>query len=121
MGLRSLLFWLLLMTPTMTVALPLARPGLLTALAGSQPHNPDSSPRDAKRSPIRYVIQPKDTLGTVASKFKTSVDELVSNNRIRDRNKVFPGEVIWIYGPAPQGSTTTPEPPCQKPSAASVW
>ena len=88
-----------------STSLLFARP-LVTALAGSQPHNPDSSPRDAKRAPIRYVIQPKDTLGTVASKFKTSVDELVSNNRIRDRNKVFPGEVIWIYGPAPQGSTS---------------
>lgn len=72
-----------------STSLLFARP-LVTALAGSQPHNPDSSPRDAKRAPIRYVIQPKDTLGTVASKFKTSVDELVSNNRIRDRKKVFP-------------------------------
>ncbi len=26
-----------------------------------------------------------------------------------------------IVLPEPQGSTTTPEPPCQKPSAASVW
>ena len=26
-----------------------------------------------------------------------------------------------IVLPAPQGSTTTPEPPCQKPSTASVW
>lgn len=88
-----------------SASLLFARP-LVTALAGSQPHNPDGGPRDAKRAPIRYVIQPKDTLGTVASKFKTSVDELVSNNRIRDRNKVFPGEVIWIYGPAPHDSTS---------------
>lgn len=43
-----------------------------------------------------YVIQKGDTLSFIAKKLNTTVDELLSMNpRIEDKNKIYPGEVIY--------------------------
>ncbi|HIE5650596.1 TPA: TIGR02594 family protein [Stenotrophomonas maltophilia] len=85
---------------------------MMTVGGNSQPHTP-TQPSKEKRTPLRYVVQPGDTLASIASRFKTSVDDLVSNNHIRNRNRIYPGHVVWIYGKAPadaanDGAPATP-------------
>lgn len=84
---------------------------VMTVGGNSQPHNPTSTTASEKRTPVRYVVQPGDTLATIASRFKTSLDELVSNNQIRNRNRIYPGHVVWIYGKAPAEAANDSAPP----------
>jgi|GEM_PF-2111805 len=41
-----------------------------------------------------YIVKPGDTLSFIANKYNTTVDELVKLNNIKDRNKIYPGQVI---------------------------
>lgn len=91
---------------------------MMTVGGNSQPHNPVQPSKD-KRTSLRYVVQPGDTLATIANRFKTSVDELVANNQIRNRNRIYPGHVVWIYGKAPASAANDggPAPPAARASA----
>ena len=54
------------------------------------------------RKPLRHVVDAKETLGTIAAAFKTTVAELMQNNpQIKDASKIYVGQVIGIYGVAP--------------------
>ena len=46
--------------------------------------------------PATYLIQPGDTLGSIASIFNTSVEELMIANDIPDPNFISPGELLII-------------------------
>lgn len=46
--------------------------------------------------PVFYLIQPGDTLGTIAYNFDTSVEELMIANNISDPNFISPGEKLII-------------------------
>lgn len=89
---------------------------LFTAGGNSQPHNPSAGPAES-RAPLRYVVQPRDTLVSIAGNFKTSVGELVANNHIRNPNRIYPGHVVWIYGKAPATAANDPGPTRPAPSA----
>lgn len=46
---------------------------------------------------MTYVVQPGDTLFTIAKKFNTTVDSIISvNPQITDPNIIFPGQIIVI-------------------------
>lgn len=48
-----------------------------------------------------YTVKSGDTLSGIASRFATTVNNLVSLNGIRDANKIYIGQVIRISGDAP--------------------
>ena len=82
---------------------------LMTIGGNSQPHNPVRT-ADGKRAPLRYVVQPGDTLASIAARFKTSVGELTANNQIRNPNRIYPGHVVWIYGKPQTTAANDPGP-----------
>ena len=45
---------------------------------------------------IRYTIQSGDTLWAISQKYDTDVDTLVKLNNIKDRNKIYPNQVILV-------------------------
>lgn len=51
--------------------------------------------------PFRYVVQPGDTLGKIARKFNTSAAKIQQDNKIKNATKIYPSEVIWIFGTSP--------------------
>jgi murein DD-endopeptidase MepM/ murein hydrolase activator NlpD len=46
--------------------------------------------------PVFYLIQPGDTLGSIAVNFDTSVEELMTANNISDPNFISPGDKLII-------------------------
>ncbi len=64
---------------------------------------PSSQPKaEAKTEPKQepkaqtYVVQKGDTLFKIAKKYKTTVKELVAKNNIKDKNKIYVGQVLKI-------------------------
>ncbi|MFQ3581330.1 MAG: glucosaminidase domain-containing protein [Chloracidobacterium sp.] len=58
-----------------------------------------------------YTVRPGDTLSVIAQRYRTTVDELVRLNGIRNPNLIYPGQVLRLPGTGP-----TPPPPAQPPS-----
>jgi len=80
-------------------------------------HNPQPGNKAKKPEAVRYVIQPGDTLGKIAKKFKTDTDKIAADNKsvIRNPNRIFPGQVIWIHGKGPvSGSEGGPQAAAKK-------
>jgi len=58
---------------------------------------------------ISYVVQPGDTLASIASRFHTTVSAIMQvNPQITNPNLIYAGQVIWI--PAGTGGYPTPTP-----------
>lgn len=76
--------------------------------AASQPHNPPAEATEAapERKPIRYVVQPGDTLSAIAQRFRTTAGALQQANAatIRNANSIRPGQVVWIHGEGQQAA-----------------
>jgi LysM repeat protein len=45
---------------------------------------------------VKYIVQRGDTLGTIASKYDTSVSAIVRANGIRNPNMIYPGQVLRV-------------------------
>lgn len=73
--------------------------GLLEVDASTRPHAGANKSRQAP-PPIRYRVQPGDTLGKIARKFKTTPIRIQENNKlvIKDPNKIHPEMILWIHG-----------------------
>ena len=56
---------------------------------------------------VTYVVQRGDTLRSIASKYNTTVSNLVKLNKIADPNKILVGETLIISGPAKTTSPST--------------
>jgi LysM repeat protein len=69
-----------------------------------------------------YVVQPGDTLFSIAARFNVSVSELATINRIYDVNKVPVGQVLILPNPLPSNFVpvypTTAQSTAQNPGAA---
>lgn len=52
---------------------------------------------------IKYTVKPGDTLNKIAKKYDTSVEALVSLNKIKNPNRIYEGQVFLI-------ATNEPEP-----------
>src|SRR5262245_46164031 len=50
-----------------------------------------------------YVVQPGDTLFSIASRFNVSVSELATINGVYDVNALFVGQVLNLPNPLPAG------------------
>ena len=50
----------------------------------------------AKPKTITYTVKKGDTLGAIAKKYNTSVDKLVKDNNIKDKNKIYVGQKLII-------------------------
>ncbi len=60
---------------------------------------------------VRHIVQPGETLFTLAVKYDTSVWDIARRNGIRNINLVFVGDTLIILG----GGEATPEPPDTQP------
>lgn len=47
-------------------------------------------------SSTTYTVKSGDTLSEIAQKYNTTVDNLVSKNGIKDKNRIYPGQVLKI-------------------------
>ena len=56
---------------------------------------------------VTYVVKWGDTLRSIASKYNTTVSNLVKLNKIADPNKILVGETLIISGPAKTTSPST--------------
>ena len=52
----------------------------------------------SSRRPFRttYTVQPGDSLYTIARRFNTTVPRLVRLNRLRNPNRIYPGQVLRL-------------------------
>ncbi len=55
-----------------------------------------------------YVVQPGDTLGSIANRFGTTVAALIQINQIPNPNLIFPGQIIFVPVPVPTIPPTLP-------------
>ncbi len=55
------------------------------------------------QEPIRYTVQPGDTLTRIAARFGTTVAAIVESNRLTNPNLIYVGQVLLI----PAGASTT--------------
>jgi membrane-bound lytic murein transglycosylase D len=55
----------------------------------------------------RYTIRPGDTLGAIASRYRTSVDAIVRLNGLTSRTMIYPGHVLRVPS---RGGVETPAP-----------
>jgi hypothetical protein len=56
---------------------------------------------------VRITVQVGDTLGAIATRFGTTVEELQRINGILDPDRIFAGQTLELPGPSP----ASPEPP----------
>jgi LysM repeat protein len=86
-----------------------------TVQATTTPQPVTSAQGSQLGKPVQYVVQPGDSLSTVASKFNTTVDSLIALNKLSDRNFLRVGQVLTIVNGDDQNNnppvfTPTPEP-----------
>ncbi len=62
-----------------------------------------------KEGDIKYTVVWGDTLNDIAAKYNTTAKAIADYNGIKDVNKIYAGEIIYI--PAPKTTTVTPEKP----------
>ncbi|MEQ6341571.1 MAG: LysM peptidoglycan-binding domain-containing protein [Gammaproteobacteria bacterium] len=53
-----------------------------------------------KKQPLQYTVQPGDTLGKIAKRFKLSVEQIKKDNRLI-KDMILPSQVLGINQPAP--------------------
>lgn len=69
-----------------------------SAQAATRSHLPASAREKKKPAPFSYVVQPGDTISKIAKKFKTNVDKIASDNKLKHPDKIFPGQRLSING-----------------------
>ena len=62
---------------------------------------PPRGHQEAVRPTEPYIVQPEDTLSSIAEDFHLSVDELVRYNRIRNPDLIFVGQIVCAPLDAP--------------------
>lgn len=75
-----------------------------SAQANTRSHLPASAREKKKPAPFSYVVQPGDTVGKIAKKFKTSVQKIGADNKLKQPDKIFPGQRLSINGSSPSVS-----------------
>ena len=91
-------------------ATPSPSPGAV--IPGEQPVPGEASPTNTPVEPTIYIVQPGDTLSSIASKFEVSLDDLMQANGLTDPDYVLVGQelLIPIGGLPPATPTFTPVP-----------
>jgi len=93
-----------LLPPVWPTPTPPYPPGVLTP---TPPPPPQPGP-----CPVRYVVQPGDTLSAISRRFGVSIWQIASFNNIQNINLIYVGQVLMIpCGPGP-GPGPVPPGPC---------
>lgn len=75
---------------------------LASFMGRTAPKKAPAKPAPTQRAPIRYIVKKGDTLGRLATRFKTTVVEIKRHNpSIKDRNIIYEGQELGIYGAPP--------------------
>jgi len=90
---------------------PTARPAALSPTLPAPAVSPSPAP-----TPTVYVVQPGDTLGTIAQRFSVTVDVLMAANGITNPNLVSAGESLVIPVPGYVPPTAVPSTPSLLPT-----
>ncbi len=61
-----------------------------------------TSATDLKNGDATYVVQYQDTLDAIGALYDVKVDCLVSENKIEDRTKIYPGQVLSVKTSCPR-------------------
>ncbi len=80
--------------PQMLRATP-RRPKSITPIEDTFTYEEDTKEKEEPES-ILYTVQKGDTLSSIAHKFKVSSDQLVNENRIKNKNRLFIGQILSI-------------------------
>ncbi len=64
-------------------------------------------PTPTPRQPFTYIVQPGDTLLSIAARFEVPLDALLQANDLSAEMIIYPGQALWI----PVGSPTPPSIP----------
>lgn len=67
-----------------------------------------------------YTVKPGDTLSGLAKKFDTTVEKLISDNHIKNRNLIFVGQKLEIEAHAKQTSAQAKAPAVAPKTASTV-
>lgn len=54
---------------------------------------------------VKYIVQKGDTLGTIAVKYDTTVEEIARANGIRNPNMIHKGQILRVPSPHYHEST----------------
>ena len=76
---------------------------------------PPGLPRGTK---VDYIVQPGDSLAAIASKFNSTADDIITENKLEDPNAIFVGQLLVI--PVNMVTTTATRPPTSTPSTPSA-
>ena len=73
-------------------------------IASLASHNPLPGNKPRKPDPIRYVVQSGDSMQKIAKRFNVDPEKLAGDNKatVRNPDRIFPGQVVWIHGKGPQ-------------------
>jgi LysM repeat protein len=74
------------------------KPGdkILVPVPGSQLPTETALPTDMRGVKIEYSVKTGDTLASIASRFNSTVDAIVTENKIEDVNKINVGDMLVI-------------------------
>jgi LysM repeat protein len=78
--------------PTIRPGDQLTIPGPDTALPTTTPL-PENMPRGAR---IPYTVQLGDTIGSIALKFNSTIEDILDQNDIENENEIVPGQVLTV-------------------------
>ncbi|AJJ02469.1 hypothetical protein BZ17_1022 [Yersinia pseudotuberculosis IP 32953] len=82
--------------------------------AHTLPEQPKKPREKSKPKPIEYIVESKDTLSKIASRFNVSISDISKNNNIKNINKIYPGKVLIIYGNADKGIDLSEQQPWEE-------
>jgi LysM repeat protein len=85
-------------TPTQPIDLSISIPGLRGAETPTPSTTPGCKPRDDWK--LRYEVQANDALEKIASRYNTSINELVQANCLTDPNVIVIGQQLRVPGDA---------------------
>ncbi len=83
-------------TPTSLPVLPVVTPTPAPANLSSMTPTPTAPAAQPTGEGTTYVVQPGDTLYTIAVRFGVSLQALIEANRIEDPNQLQAGQVLVI-------------------------
>jgi hypothetical protein len=55
--------------------------------------------------PVEYIVRPGDSIGSIATALRSTVDDILDRNDIEDPNSIFPGQTLSV-----RVNLVTPEP-----------